>query len=110
MASAALALIAANSPFEPAYHALLEARIGPSLPRAGPMTPHLWVADGLMAIFFLLIGLEVKREWYEGRLSTPAARRLPTGGSSCSIIRCISATDASRSFALFSGVVPVSSS
>ncbi len=77
MASAALALIAANSPFEPAYHALLEARIGPSLPRAGPMTLHLWVADGLMAIFFLLIGLEVKREWYEGRLSTPAARRLP---------------------------------
>ena len=77
MASAALALIAANSPFEPAYHALLDARIGPVLPRVGPMTLHLWVADGLMAIFFLLVGLEVKREWFEGRLSTPAARRLP---------------------------------
>ena len=41
------------------------------------MTPHLFVADGLMAIFFLLVGLEVKREWYEGRLSTPSERRLP---------------------------------
>ena len=30
-----------------------------------------------MAIFFLLVGLEVKREWYDGRLSTPAERRLP---------------------------------
>jgi NhaA family Na+:H+ antiporter len=47
------------------------------LPRVGQLTPHLFVADGLMAIFFLLVGLEVKREWYEGRLATPAERRLP---------------------------------
>ena len=47
------------------------------MPRFGVMSVHQWVADGLMAIFFLLVGLEVKREWYDGRLSTPAERRLP---------------------------------
>jgi NhaA family Na+:H+ antiporter len=41
------------------------------------MAVHHWIADGLMAVFFLLVGLEVKREWYDGRLSTPADRRLP---------------------------------
>ena len=41
------------------------------------MSVHQWVADGLMAVFFLLVGLEVKREWYVGRLATPAERRLP---------------------------------
>jgi NhaA family Na+:H+ antiporter len=43
----------------------------------GPLDVHHWVADGLMALFFLLVGLEVKREWYDGRLSTQAERRLP---------------------------------
>jgi NhaA family Na+:H+ antiporter len=43
----------------------------------GRFDVHHWVADGLMAIFFLLVGLEIKREWFEGRLSTPAERRLP---------------------------------
>ncbi len=37
----------------------------------------LWINDGLMAIFFLLIGLEVKREFLEGQLSTPAQMALP---------------------------------
>ncbi len=74
---ASLALAAANSPLEPIYHPLLEFPIGPTLPRAGALTLHLWVADGLMAIFFLLVGLEVKREWYQGRLSSAAERRLP---------------------------------
>ncbi|HYI42095.1 MAG TPA: Na+/H+ antiporter NhaA [Sphingomicrobium sp.] len=75
--SAALALLAANSGLVDAYHHLLDFRVGPSLPKIGVPTLHLWVADALMALFFLLVGLEVKREWYEGRLSTPAERRLP---------------------------------
>jgi len=75
--AAALALVAANGPLAHAYHDMLHARLGPSLPRFGVMSVHEWVADGLMALFFLLVGLEVKREWYDGRLSTPAARRLP---------------------------------
>ena len=77
MAAAAVALVIANSSFGDAYHHILEAKFGPSMPRFGQMSLHYWIADGLMAIFFLLVGLEVKREWYDGRLSTPAERRLP---------------------------------
>jgi NhaA family Na+:H+ antiporter len=77
MASALVALVAANCPVAVAYQSLVHLPLGPSLPRAGVLDLHAWVADGLMAIFFLLVGLEVKREWYEGRLATSAARRLP---------------------------------
>ncbi|MEA1072603.1 Na+/H+ antiporter NhaA [Sphingomonas sp. LY160] len=77
MAAAAAALLVANSPLREGYEAFLHLKFGPSLPRLGVLDVHYWVADGLMAIFFLLVGLEVKREWYEGRLSTPAERRLP---------------------------------
>ncbi|WP_051503985.1 Na+/H+ antiporter NhaA [Sphingomonas jaspsi] len=77
IAAAALALIVANSPVANTYHHLLEWKVGPVMPRFGQMSVHYWIADGLMAIFFLLVGLEVKREWYDGRLSTPAERRLP---------------------------------
>lgn len=75
--AAAIALVAANSRLAGDYHGLVHFPVGPVLPRLGQMTVHLWVADGLMAIFFLLVGLEVKREWYEGRLSSSESRRLP---------------------------------
>ena len=77
IAAAGAALVIANGPWADAYHHVLEARIGPVLPRHGVMSVHQWIADGLMAIFFLLVGLEVKREWYLGRLSTASDRRLP---------------------------------
>jgi len=77
IAAAVAALLAANGPLAVAYHDLLHWQLGPSMPRLGQLSLHEWVADGLMAIFFLLVGLEVKREWYDGRLSTPAERRLP---------------------------------
>ena len=77
IAAAGVALILANSGFSHAYHALLELKVGPSMPRAGVLSIHHWIADGLMAVFFLLVGLEVKREWYVGRLSSPSERRLP---------------------------------
>ena len=77
IAAAALALALANSPLAGAYEALLHSKLGPALPRYGQFDLHHWIADGLMAIFFLLVGLEVKREWFDGRLSTPAERRLP---------------------------------
>jgi NhaA family Na+:H+ antiporter len=77
IAAALAAMIAANSRWSGQWHHLVERPLGFTLPRVGELTPHLFVADGLMAIFFLLVGLEVKREWFEGRLSTPAERRLP---------------------------------
>jgi NhaA family Na+:H+ antiporter len=70
MGAAALALLIANSPLAEAYHALLDTYVG-------PLTIHYWIADALMAIFFLLVGLEVKREWYDGQLATSEARKLP---------------------------------
>ena len=83
IAAAAVALGLANSPVATVWHHLLEAPLGIVLPRVGMLTPHLLVTDGLMATFFLLVGLEVKREWYEGRLSTPSERRLPFIAASC---------------------------
>ncbi len=78
MAAAALALIVANSPLGQAYHDLLEAPLGPALsPKLGPMTAHFLINDALMAIFFLLVGLEIKREFLDGRLCTWDRRRLP---------------------------------
>lgn len=79
MAAAVLALLIANLPggghF---YHALTHAVVGPELsPALGPMTVHLWINDGLMAVFFLLVGLEIKREMVDGGLSTWERRRLP---------------------------------
>ncbi len=77
MMAALAALIAANSPLSGAYDALLHTKFGPAMPRFGQFDLAHWVADGAMAVFFLLIGLEVKREWYRGRLSQAADRRLP---------------------------------
>ncbi|HEX8240132.1 MAG TPA: Na+/H+ antiporter NhaA [Allosphingosinicella sp.] len=78
MGAAALALIVANSPLAEAYRHFLHFETGPALsPKLGAMTVHLWINDGLMAVFFLLVGLEIKREFVDGRLSTWDRRRLP---------------------------------
>jgi NhaA family Na+:H+ antiporter len=68
--AAACAIGVANSPLATGYAALLHAP-------AGPFSVHAWIDDALMAVFFLLVGLEIKRELVEGALATPAARRLP---------------------------------
>ncbi len=82
MFAAALALIIANSPAAGLYAYFIdtpvEVRIG-ALEIAKPLL--LWVNDGLMAIFFFLVGLELKREFLEGELSRPANVILPAIGA-----------------------------
>ena len=74
----ALAMIVVNTDLWPLYKGLLaiplEIRVG-EFEIAKPLL--LWINDGLMAIFFFLIGLEVKREVLEGELSDPAQIMLP---------------------------------
>lgn len=73
---AAAAMLAANSPLAAEYRELFygDLRWTP-IPKLDDL--HLWINDGLMAIFFFVVGLEVKREWIEGQLSTAEQRRLP---------------------------------
>ncbi len=72
------ALIVSNSALAPFYQMILHL---PMEIRVGPLhldkTLYLWVNDGLMAIFFLLVGLEVKREIVEGHLSSLGQAALP---------------------------------
>jgi NhaA family Na+:H+ antiporter len=78
MIAAALAILVSNGPFADVYNHWLHAPIGPVLSdRIGPMSAHLWINDGLMAVFFLLVGLEIKREFVDGQLTTWSQRRLP---------------------------------
>ncbi|KQS03270.1 sodium:proton antiporter [Sphingomonas sp. Leaf357] len=87
IAAAVLAMIAANAPFAESYFHLLHAETGPTIsPALGPMTVHLWINDGLMAIFFLLVGLEIKRELLDGELADPRKRRLPVIAAAAGMI------------------------
>jgi NhaA family Na+:H+ antiporter len=70
MVAAALAMLLANSPLAPAYFSALHADL------AGLSILH-WINHALMAVFFLLIGLEIKRELLDGQLSTWRRRLLP---------------------------------
>jgi len=82
MACAALAIVVANSPLAPFYSLFLDT---PVEIRVGALEINksllLWINDGLMAIFFFLVGLELKRELLEGELSKPGNITLPAVGA-----------------------------
>lgn len=76
--AAALALIMANSLFSHSYNAFLEFPVSITLGTFAISKPLvLWVNDGLMALFFFVVGLEIKRELFYGQLSRPDQIILP---------------------------------
>ncbi|MFD0793435.1 Na+/H+ antiporter NhaA [Mucilaginibacter litoreus] len=73
-----LAIIWVNSPFKDAYHHIWEIEFGIGFDSNVLRHPlHLWINDGLMAIFFFVIGLELKREFIAGELSSVKKAALP---------------------------------
>lgn len=78
MAAAAAALVVGNSPLADGYAAVLSLPLEVRLGEWGIAKPLLlWINDGLMAVFFLLVGMELKREALEGHLSSLRQASLP---------------------------------
>jgi NhaA family Na+:H+ antiporter len=76
--SALAALMIANSSLQPVYDAVLAMNLSVLLEGEGLSKPLiLWINDGLMAVFFFLVGLELKRELLEGKLKNPRDVVLP---------------------------------
>ena len=78
MAAAAIAVLWANSPASDTYFAMLDTTVTAKVGGTGvEKSALLWINDGLMALFFLLVGLEVKREVLVGQLSSWQQSSLP---------------------------------
>lgn len=76
LAAAGAALVWANSPWSQTYHRVSEFVIGPASLHLN-LSLSAWAADGLLAIFFFVVGLELKREFVAGDLRDPARAALP---------------------------------
>lgn len=74
--AAALALLWANSPWRESYAALMETRVGPAALHLD-LTVAAWAADGLLAIFFFVVGVELKHEIVAGSLRNPRQAAVP---------------------------------
>ncbi|MCV7363805.1 Na+/H+ antiporter NhaA [Mycolicibacterium neworleansense] len=76
LAAAAAALVWANSPWSGSYHRLSEFVVGPQSLHLD-LSLSAWAADGLLAVFFFVVGVELKREFVAGDLRDPARAALP---------------------------------
>jgi Na+:H+ antiporter, NhaA family len=77
---AAIALVWANSPWGETYESLRDTRVGPASLHLD-LTLGTWAADGLLAIFFFVAGLELKREFVAGDLREPRRAALPVAAA-----------------------------
>lgn len=78
LASVVVAILWANSSYHESYHHIWEIKFSVGFKELSLNRPfHIWINDGLMAIFFFVIGLELKREFMEGELSTVKKAALP---------------------------------
>lgn len=80
LAAAALAMLWANSPWGDAYAALTQYEVGPEALHLH-LTLEEWAADGLLAVFFFVAGLELKHELTHGSLSEPAKAAVPVAAA-----------------------------
>jgi NhaA family Na+:H+ antiporter len=80
LAGTVVALVWANSPWSAAYAALRDTRVGPAYLHLD-LTLGTWAADGLLAIFFFVAGLELKREFVAGDLRDPRRAALPVAAA-----------------------------
>lgn len=80
LGATAIALIWANSPWRDAYTALRDARFGPAA-LGLDLTVGQWATDGLLAVFFFVVGLELKRELVVGELSSTRRALLPVAAA-----------------------------
>ncbi|NMR18740.1 Na+/H+ antiporter NhaA [Cellulomonas fimi] len=76
LAGAVVALVWANSPWRDGYEALSGTVVGPAALRLD-LTIAQWAKDGLLAIFFFVVGLELKREMVDGQLRKPSTAIVP---------------------------------
>lgn len=82
LAVAAIALAWANSPWHESYAALLHLPIGLAIGSFEIIREfHFWVNDGLMTVFFFVVGLEIRREIHHGELSEPRRAALPVAAA-----------------------------
>ena len=84
LVAAVVAVVWANSPWSDGYAALRDLRVGPAALHLD-LSLAQWASDGLLAVFFFVAGLELKREFVVGDLADPAKAALPVAAALCGV-------------------------
>jgi NhaA family Na+:H+ antiporter len=85
LVAAVVALVWANSPWRDAYAGLRDATLGPGSLHLD-LSVGAWAADGLLAVFFLVAGIELKREFVAGDLADRRKAALPIAAAACGVV------------------------
>lgn len=107
LVAAVVALIWANSPWDDAYYAVRDFHVGVG---TFDLSIGLWASEGLLTLFFLVAGIELKRELVVGELRKPAAAAVPIVAALCGIVlpaTIYAVTVGARGGALHGWAVPI---